>query len=442
MLLLALCVLLLAGCSKPVEAAAPQEPVRVEPLVVVVGTPPELQPDEVLEQRGIRGPRDRALAPRSAEGVLLVEPEGQPPALRVAIGRGLVTTQLPDLPWNALRLHCRTGPGSVVLEARRGERVIASSRPLRVKGPKRSTTVSLGLPASGPRPDRVIVKVVGDVGSVDVLGLDLVREDPLVRLPRPGVPDWIRAGGEERRGMVLSSSAPLRCTFDALEGIERASQGGAAAENHPPALLASGADPVRDAGARQPHQGILPHEIEAQDVHGADVPDDLHDHAIGARSTRRESQGDRGRALGPLDPQRARARDHTLPPARLEDDRARARATVQPERVPREIGQLSGDEASADGHAERRRLALGLHQEDALRAARSESTVARPTDPALFEDLVGLQLRGRAHHHHQGLDPDGFLGSGRLDRLRAASEQQDAEGEQEHGAGGSVAPAL
>ena len=38
MLLLALCVLLLAGCSKPVEAAAPQEPVRVEPLVVVVGT--------------------------------------------------------------------------------------------------------------------------------------------------------------------------------------------------------------------------------------------------------------------------------------------------------------------------------------------------------------------------------------------------------------------
>lgn len=218
MLLLALCVLLLAGCSKPVEAAAPQEPVRVEPLVVVVGTPPELQPDEVLEQRGIRGPRDRALAPRSAEGVLLVEPEGQPPALRVAIGRGLVTTQLPDLPWNALRLHCRTGPGSVVLEARRGERVIASSRPLRVKGPKRSTTVSLGLPASGPRPDRVIVRAVGDVGSVDVLGLDLVREDPLARLPRPGVPDWIRAGGEERRGMVLSSSAPLRCTFEALEG--------------------------------------------------------------------------------------------------------------------------------------------------------------------------------------------------------------------------------
>ena len=48
MLMLALCVLLLAGCSKPVEAAAPQEPVRVEPLVVVVGTPPELQVVDTL----------------------------------------------------------------------------------------------------------------------------------------------------------------------------------------------------------------------------------------------------------------------------------------------------------------------------------------------------------------------------------------------------------
>lgn len=218
MLLIVLCVLLLAGCSKPVVAAGPQEPIRMEPLVVVVGTPPEPMADEVLEHRGIRGARDRALAPRGTEGVLLVEPENQPAALRVSIGRGLVTTQLPDLPWNAFRLRCRTGPGSVVLEARRGDLMIASSGPLRVKGPKRETSVSLGLPASGPRPDRVIVRVVGDVAPVDVLGLDLVREDPLARLPRPGVPDWIRAGGEERRGTVLSSGAPLRCTFKALEG--------------------------------------------------------------------------------------------------------------------------------------------------------------------------------------------------------------------------------
>ena len=49
MLLIVLCVLLLAGCSKPVVAAGPQEPIRMEPLVVVVGTPPEPMADEVLE---------------------------------------------------------------------------------------------------------------------------------------------------------------------------------------------------------------------------------------------------------------------------------------------------------------------------------------------------------------------------------------------------------
>ncbi len=216
--LLALCVLLLAGCAKPVEAAAPQEPIRVEPLLVVVGTPADPAPDQVLATRGLRGPRDRALAPRGPEGVQLVEPEGRAPALRVSPGSGLVTTQLPDEPWNALRLRCRPGPGAVVVEARRGDQVLARTREVRLKGAGDELTVPLSIPAAGPRPDRVVVRAVGDLGPADVLGLDLVREDPIGRLPRPGVPDWIRANGEERRGVLLTSGAPLRCTFDALVG--------------------------------------------------------------------------------------------------------------------------------------------------------------------------------------------------------------------------------